>query len=895
LDVHTLGETVNGQLKPPAGPLGVLPLVNDVVLDGNCQSLLSEMCLPRTLRTRLLFWLGMAILLNGMIVCCAQWESIPASIRMTVASMTGSGGPGFSVRTHVFSDGTEARVAVFEPYGLSDGRRPLLVYLNGVGKNGTDGVLPLYDGIAPAIWEMRGTFPFVVLFPQCRAGESWAAGGPAMERCLSLIDHAITEYRIDPDRVYLTGISSGGNGVWHGAANHADRFAAVVPISANLSDRRLADAVSRSGIPVWSFCVTADTPELVEANRQMHEALVASGSPALLTEVDAEVSLSANVHNAWDYAFRSAGLYSWLLRQDRSRRPARLRRVAIAPTGDRAEGDHMDPSPEDSQQGVLSDGQALEHLRLESPDEVRVEVLSRGRATVGFLLASGTQRTGGYRMTIASRASDGGEFRALESGKVLGCAASAAEAAFRADQWNDVCVKWTRSRLTVRVNEWTAYDLEIPPGIADDVVLRLFSSAASGSEVEWRNLRVHARSVSGQGAVVRTFPRIAASPSPNALRECIDQWTSRTKRARSLAMRCLPESDGECGWALRRQNTSPPFSKVQSKIWMGESSLVIDAPWCHCNTGFSADGAFDVGESNAHYMKAITHRPLREPARRAFTRYTEATAGRRVDRLMPEDESCALAIETCHAGSFDAPIRSREEGVYRAPLLVYRPFAELGMSIDPGELTMRPAPARVSGTGCIVVEHALPGESRESRVHYFVDPNREYVPLRYVRYEGASVRERADLQYMRGPDGHWQLERWQWNGYDTKGSAVETDWPGMADVPRHAALRVQAQEGGEAGPPRPPSPRETVVRDECEGRGWQLRRQGLQVARLSFAEVSALASGNETRWQQISTSMSAYVLLGTVLSAAWIGVAWKKRGKSGEDRRVDGVSREDVA
>ena len=52
------------------------------------------------------------------------------------------------------------------------------------------------------------------------------------EAVVGLIDEIIKKYRIDPDRVYLSGLSMGGKGTWLVAEAAPDRFAAIAPISA---------------------------------------------------------------------------------------------------------------------------------------------------------------------------------------------------------------------------------------------------------------------------------------------------------------------------------------------------------------------------------------------------------------------------------------------------------------------------------------------------------------------------------------------------------------------------------------------------------------------------------------------------------------------------------------
>ena len=44
------------------------------------------------------------------------------------------------------------------------------------------------------------------------------------------MDEIVEKYKIDKDRIYVTGLSMGGFGTWSLAAHPPNRFAAIVPI-----------------------------------------------------------------------------------------------------------------------------------------------------------------------------------------------------------------------------------------------------------------------------------------------------------------------------------------------------------------------------------------------------------------------------------------------------------------------------------------------------------------------------------------------------------------------------------------------------------------------------------------------------------------------------------------
>ena len=94
---------------------------------------------------------------------------------------------GFLRRLYIDPDGRAHRYVVFVPAGTPENSRwPVILYLNGLGKNGSDGISPLRDGLAPVIWETRRRFPFVSVFPQCAEGGSWSGDGPDAEWALVL-------------------------------------------------------------------------------------------------------------------------------------------------------------------------------------------------------------------------------------------------------------------------------------------------------------------------------------------------------------------------------------------------------------------------------------------------------------------------------------------------------------------------------------------------------------------------------------------------------------------------------------------------------------------------------------------------------------------------------------
>lgn len=131
-------------------------------------------------------------------------------------------------------------------YEKSNSKWPLILFLHGGSGRGDNLSLVSRYGPPAVIWKHRD-FPFVVLSPQCPKGEIWTD----TDVLISLLDHAVASNRIDPNRIYLTGISLGGRGAWYLAYKHADRFAAIVPVCAWAQNTDWAGKLGK--MPIWIF------------------------------------------------------------------------------------------------------------------------------------------------------------------------------------------------------------------------------------------------------------------------------------------------------------------------------------------------------------------------------------------------------------------------------------------------------------------------------------------------------------------------------------------------------------------------------------------------------------------------------------------------------------------
>jgi predicted peptidase len=234
---------------------------------------------------------------------------------------------GFLDRTVEIS-GKSYRYQVYVPVDLRSKKSwPVILFLHGSGERGSDGLIQTNVGLPTAIRLNRSRFPFVVVIPQCSADKNWSTPDQ-QSQAMAALDASIKEFHGDRNRIYLTGLSMGGYGVWQYAIEYPGRFAALVPICGGIrppsdesslavklpgdsKDVASPEVVARliGKTPVWIFHGGADDSVPVEESRHMAAALKTAGANFKYTEYPGVG------HNSWDKAYAEPDLVPWLLAQ----------------------------------------------------------------------------------------------------------------------------------------------------------------------------------------------------------------------------------------------------------------------------------------------------------------------------------------------------------------------------------------------------------------------------------------------------------------------------------------------------------------------------------------------------------------------------------------------------
>jgi predicted peptidase len=186
-----------------------------------------------------------------------------------------------------------------------DKKWPLIVFLHGSGERG-ENINDVKVNGPPKIVEKR-YMPFVVLSPQCPAGQWWRP-----EEVMAVTDEIIAKYKCDPDRVYLTGLSMGGFGTWDTAIAYPDRFAAIAPVCGGGNPFR---APELKNVPVWAFHGELDRAVPISQTANMVSVLQQVGGKVRFTRYPLAQ------HDCWTITYDNRELYTWFLQHKRGQQP----------------------------------------------------------------------------------------------------------------------------------------------------------------------------------------------------------------------------------------------------------------------------------------------------------------------------------------------------------------------------------------------------------------------------------------------------------------------------------------------------------------------------------------------------------------------------------------------
>jgi len=185
---------------------------------------------------------------------------------------------------------------------------PLLIYLHGGSSRGTDTIKLYCCGIPDQIWRGR-EFQFIIVAPQCPINQRWTTDNWFG----NFYKEVTTKYRVDTNKVYLTGTSLGGEGTWYLAIKYPEKFAAIAPISGFTRNMNyiMKNTDKLIDIPIWAFHGKEDKVVQFEETEWMINRLAGKNKDHKFT---GEPGLGHSID--W-LVYPRQELYDWFLTHDK--------------------------------------------------------------------------------------------------------------------------------------------------------------------------------------------------------------------------------------------------------------------------------------------------------------------------------------------------------------------------------------------------------------------------------------------------------------------------------------------------------------------------------------------------------------------------------------------------
>jgi predicted esterase len=229
------------------------------------------------------------------------------------------------------ADGEPVGFYEFKPSDYNNNpnaKYPLIIFLHGIGERGDDagGLANVLNAGIPHYINMGATMrftvngqtqSFLVLSPQLNV----MYGSWQNFYVDEMLNYAKANLRVDPNRIYLTGLSLGGGGTWKYASasvSNASTFAAIVPVCGTCDYSNLCN-ITQASTPVWAFHALDDGVVGVGCTQGAISMLQSCGSNPKVTYYP-----SGN-HYIWDQAYDTThniqsplNVFEWMLTQSRN-------------------------------------------------------------------------------------------------------------------------------------------------------------------------------------------------------------------------------------------------------------------------------------------------------------------------------------------------------------------------------------------------------------------------------------------------------------------------------------------------------------------------------------------------------------------------------------------------
>jgi len=201
-------------------------------------------------------------------------------------------------------------------YSTSTSQYPVVISLHGIKERGTTSTDPatLKSSVQtvanvglPKYVKYGKQYPFILISPQLKSSYgTWPAS-----YVMDVINHVKRTLRIDPSRIYITGLSLGGFGVWTTIGAYPSVFAGALPICSGGNALSKAGAIAAENIPIWAFHGDKDYIVSYTVTTKMVNAVNASTpKPSPLAKATLFPGMG---HIIWDKVYNETSSLTWML------------------------------------------------------------------------------------------------------------------------------------------------------------------------------------------------------------------------------------------------------------------------------------------------------------------------------------------------------------------------------------------------------------------------------------------------------------------------------------------------------------------------------------------------------------------------------------------------------
>lgn len=209
-------------------------------------------------------------------------------------------------------------------YHSNSNKYPVVISLHGIKEKGTTSTdrnriladLARVDNVGLPKYVKNGKqYPFILISPQLKSNIGVWPGSYVIE----VLNHVKKTLRIDDRRIYLTGLSLGGFGVWKTAGDFPDVFAAIAPICAGGNAMKKANAIAAANLPIWGFHGSSDKIVSYKVTTAMVNAV--NSAPKKPNPLAKATLFAGAGHVIWDKAYNETNVIDWMLQHRKGSSP----------------------------------------------------------------------------------------------------------------------------------------------------------------------------------------------------------------------------------------------------------------------------------------------------------------------------------------------------------------------------------------------------------------------------------------------------------------------------------------------------------------------------------------------------------------------------------------------